>query len=228
MIKYFFVLFIFIPLASIAQIKPVTKPSQGKADSQSPVVGDTTGINSPQFLDSDSGSVGIGTTTPSPNAVLDIKGTNKGLLLPRIGLINTTLPGPLQSHEAGIILYNQNTINDLKPGFYGNDGVKWKRLAEQSATIFFNVKDFGAKGDNITNDATSIQKAIDSAKSVGGGIVFFPAGNYLIDTTLYIRNSLGIYLMGVGSFGGSTIKYTKTNGDFIKIQGSLTTIVLAN
>lgn len=45
-----------------------------------------------------------------------------------------------------------------------------------------NVREFGAKGDGTTDDATAIQNAIDSVSS--GGMVFFPAGTYLIKTSI--------------------------------------------
>lgn len=41
----------------------------------------------------------------------------------------------------------------------------------------FNVKDFGAAGDNVRDDHTEIQNAINAAVAVGG-TVFFPAGTY--------------------------------------------------
>lgn len=43
-----------------------------------------------------------------------------------------------------------------------------------------NVKWFGAKGDGVTDDTTSIQNAIDSLSTTGGGTVIVPAGNYMI------------------------------------------------
>lgn len=42
----------------------------------------------------------------------------------------------------------------------------------------FNVYDFGAKGDGITNDQEAIQKAIDKCKATGG-TVLFPKGDFL-------------------------------------------------
>lgn len=47
--------------------------------------------------------------------------------------------------------------------------------------VMFNVKSGknGAKGDGSTDDTSAIQKTIDAAVAAGGGIVFFPAGNYL-------------------------------------------------
>ncbi len=44
----------------------------------------------------------------------------------------------------------------------------------------FNVKDYGAKGDNVTDDTESIQKALDAAAANGGGIVLLPSGNYAV------------------------------------------------
>jgi len=40
-----------------------------------------------------------------------------------------------------------------------------------------NVRDFGAKGDGITNDAPAIQAAINSVADIGG-VVYLPAGVY--------------------------------------------------
>lgn len=45
--------------------------------------------------------------------------------------------------------------------------------------LFLNVKDFGAKGDGITDDTLPIREAIDAA-NLDGGTVFFPAGTYWI------------------------------------------------
>lgn len=43
----------------------------------------------------------------------------------------------------------------------------------------YNVKNFGAKGNGITDDTTAIQAAVKAAKAIEG-IVFYPAGMYLI------------------------------------------------
>lgn len=41
----------------------------------------------------------------------------------------------------------------------------------------FNVRDFGAKGDDKTSDTDAVQRALDAAGKVGG-TVWFPAGKY--------------------------------------------------
>lgn len=57
-----------------------------------------------------------------------------------------------------------------------------------TASLFVNVKDFGAVGDGLTDDTTAIQTAIDSIKNTGG-TVFFPFGTYKITTGLYFYSN---------------------------------------
>lgn len=49
-----------------------------------------------------------------------------------------------------------------------------------SGIKLYNVKKFGARGDNKTDDTKAIQGAINKAVRDGGGIVYFPAGRYII------------------------------------------------
>jgi parallel beta-helix repeat protein len=48
--------------------------------------------------------------------------------------------------------------------------------------------DFGAKGDGAANDTTACQAALDAANTAGGGIVYFPAGTYLVDFLVFYSN----------------------------------------
>ena len=76
-------------------------------------------------------NIGIGTTTPNANAVLDVSSTNKGLLLPRVADTNAitgTIP-------AGLLIYSNA---DKQVYFY--NGNYWQKSAAQFATDLWYVK----------------------------------------------------------------------------------------
>lgn len=83
--------------------------------------------------------VGIGTTSPSNNAVLDVTSADKGLLLPR--LADT---GVVSNPSAGLLIYNQKTGT---PAFH--DGNMWRNL--------FNA------GTSMTNTGDSVTYTITNA-----------------------------------------------------------------
>lgn len=60
-----------------------------------------------------------------------------------------------------------------------------------------NVLDFGAVGDGATDDTKAFQSAIDSVYKAGGGTVYVPAGEYVINGSLTIKRS--VYLAGAWS-----------------------------
>ena len=56
-----------------------------------------------------------------------------------------------------------------------------------------SVRDYGANGNGVAENAASIQKAIDDAAAVGGGVVLFPAGEYRT-TTIFLRDNVTLRL----------------------------------
>ncbi|GAA4295210.1 hypothetical protein GCM10023163_14290 [Aestuariibaculum suncheonense] len=76
----------------------------------------------------------------------------------------------------------------------------------------FDVTDpaYGAVPDDANSDQAAIQAAIDAAEANGSGIVFFPPGEYLVNTdpnntSPITINSSNIILKGSGSTPGGTI-----------------------
>ena len=65
-------------------------------------------------------------------------------------------------------------------------------LGAKGARIF-NVTDYGAKGDGLTANATSIQQAIDAAEAAGEGIVLFPEGEYRT-ATIFLKDNVTLRL----------------------------------
>lgn len=57
--------------------------------------------------------------------------------------------------------------------------------------IWYNVKDYGAAGDGITNDTAAIQAAINVAVAGGGGVIYVPPGTYIVAKE-YLRSSFDL------------------------------------
>lgn len=91
---------------------------------------------------------------------------------------------------------------------------------------WFNVKDYGARGNRAADDTAAIQRAINAASAVHptglgrGGVVYFPAGYYRTTAPVVIQNVAGITLLGDGpwaslilaDFDGTTVFVNGTTG----------------
>lgn len=64
----------------------------------------------------------------------------------------------------------------------------------------YNVKAYGAVGDGVTDDYAAIMAAV-AAMPASGGVLFFPAGYYLVGTPLAF--STPVSLWGAGTYDGS-------------------------
>lgn len=76
-----------------------------------------------------------------------------------------------------------------------------------ASLAWYNVKDYGAKGDGSTNDTAAIQAAINAANTAGRGTIYFPAstGAYRV-TGLTVYSNLRLLGDGMSSGTGSEIK----------------------
>lgn len=63
----------------------------------------------------------------------------------------------------------------------------------KAGDFFYNIKDFGAKGDGKAVDTKAINDAIEAASKQGGGTVYFPAGTYL-SYSIRLKSNIGLYL----------------------------------
>jgi hypothetical protein len=65
----------------------------------------------------------------------------------------------------------------------------------------FNVKAaaYGATGNGATNDATAVQAAVTAAINAGGGVVWFPVGTFLINSTIQVYSANNVKFDGPGT-----------------------------
>jgi hypothetical protein len=79
------------------------------------------------------GNVGIGTSSPSASALLDLTSTSQGLLPPRVALTaKSGTSSPIASPTTGLIVYNTasagSNIDAVTPGYYYFNGTSWTRM----------------------------------------------------------------------------------------------------
>lgn len=77
----------------------------------------------------------------------------------------------------------------------GLSGYKGRSVASRLSDVV-SVKDFGAKGDGVTDDSAAIQAAHDAFSGNDGGTIYFPRGRYRVDSTINITKA-GVRLRGV-------------------------------
>ena len=74
-------------------------------------------------------------------------------------------------------------------------------------TLAFNVRGFGATGNGTTDDTVAVQSAINKA-AANGGVVYFPAGTYLVQP---FTIPAGVVLQGVNGEAYHNITSTVPN-----------------
>lgn len=106
----------------------------------------------------------------------------------------------------------------------GAGNTAWAKL--QQSFEWFSVKDFGARGDAATDDTAAVQAAITACGAAGGGVVFFPEGEYRV-SQITITSSR-VQLRGCGD--SSIIRWTwnaaTVAGSMITISGGINSIRL--
>ncbi len=96
--------------------------------------------------------VGIGTTTPDPSSVLDIKSANKGILLPSVAVTSLTDNVTIASPADGLMIWNNGLGGLADTGLYYWNNQKWNRIsiAGTPATIVS-----ASSGNAWNNSATN-------------------------------------------------------------------------
>lgn len=169
--------------------------------------------------------VGIGTSTPADAAQLEISAGNKGVLIPRVTLRNTSDFGPINGTQVeSLLVYNTAAVADVTPGFYywtAGDAdanpvipAHWERIVNQTQ--------LDEAIENITDLQGDVSKILALLK------VAFPSNN-LVDPSVDGDTHGGgmVFIPGATP----TIEYVYFNGtDYVKkdITGDIIDIIKGN
>ena len=72
------------------------------------------------------------------------------------------------------------------------DALRENAARRLSTSPFFNVEDYGAKGDNSTDNAGPFATALAAAAAVGGGTVLIPAGLFVFKGNINIPSGVNL------------------------------------
>lgn len=99
----------------------------------------------------------------------------------------------LTANDKGMMVYD-TTLTDLCIW----NGSAWEFVTDNSNGCCVSIKDFGAKGDGVSDDTASIQAAINSIAATGG-CVCIPTGTYIVSNTITLPSKVSIAGSGIAS-----------------------------
>lgn len=145
---------------------------------------------------------GIGTLTPDASAQLEIQSPNKGVLIPRMTMINRPA-----SPATGLLIYQ----TDNTPGFYYFDGTAWERIGglwNKTPTSLYTDKNVGIN-TTIPGYALDVNTTgspvIANLKSgnINGYVMMGTNGGYVGYYGVYTGNNDMDFGTGAGNATGS-------------------------
>jgi hypothetical protein len=170
---------------------------------------------------------GIGTSTPSPSAKLEVASTNQGFLPPRIALTATNAASPVTSPAIGLLVYNTATTgtapNNVAPGYYFWNGTAWVAILGNITTSSISgngttttLTNFGAEvnvqgGTSYTLAASDNGKII-SCTSNSPVTITVPALSIGFNCLIVQRGSGQVTLTASGSTINNRYNFNKTAG----------------
>ena len=106
-------------------------------------------------------SINASGTPADQSSMLDVNASDKGILIPRIALTDTSDATTIQLPAVSLLIYNTTSVNGLVQGYFYNAGTpaspRWKQLLPNPANADLSMANF-----KITNLATCTQN-LDAA-----------------------------------------------------------------
>lgn len=144
--------------------------------------------------------IGVNPTIINPGSILELETADKGLLMPRVPIGNTTTWGLAGTQVAGMYVYNTNTgitststsypVSPTKTGLYYWDGTGWVAQATVAKASSLIYSGFRAAPVTIAQPNGQIQTTIpnyDPYSSYSAGVFTAPFdGWYVIAHNWYV------------------------------------------
>lgn len=119
--------------------------------------------------------IGIGTSSPSASAMLDIQSTNKGFLPPRVALASINDVSSISSPATGLLVINTATAgtapNNVFPGYYYFNGTKWQHIFNPSSNFIKKTLLINTVAPSSTVSGASTVSAWSGSYTASGGTV---------------------------------------------------------
>ncbi|MDC8002417.1 hypothetical protein POV26_15320, partial [Aequorivita todarodis] len=75
------------------------------------------------------GQLGVGTPMPNESTQLDVVASNRGIMIPRIGLTDTSDQTTITNgNEESLLVFNTTNNSHIRPGYYYWFQNSWKRI----------------------------------------------------------------------------------------------------
>lgn len=175
--------------------------------------------------------VGINTSNPYNSAALQVESSNKGILIPRVNITNTTSQSPISvTPKDGLLVYNSGTSQGTSQTLYFWDSTANSGSGAWNKSLYFKetpkVAYIGLLNNTskLNNFVAGEQEALVSGSTNNYYIIssgYMPLLNFVYNTTW---NAWGIVL-GPGSYTMEIVHQLNAppanpSGNAVAIQGS--------
>jgi hypothetical protein len=141
--------------------------------------------------------VGVGTTTPSPSAQLDVNSNSKGILIPRM---TAAQKDAIVAPATGLLIYQ----SDGTAGFYYYTGTLWSRLGATGPQGPQGVQGpQGPQGPAGVNALKLLSGYIDPSHTLGQGFTVQRLPNEQYTVTWAAGTFPSVAVPMVSTFGGT-------------------------
>lgn len=171
-------------------------------------------------------------SNPDASAALDVKSSDKGMLIPRVALTATSSNEPIGAGVvASLMVYNTATVNDVVPGYYYWDGSAWRHLMTSTgASQGMNVVSKSAsatllKTENVVMASGDITLTLPAITSADNGLTIIIKNTGVCTDLVSITGGTGVTIDNE-----NTISITRwqvrtliaANGNWIALEKTVT------